>query len=117
MVGAVLRHIGLAEDIPGNSLHALIGPGDAGYLALHRLSSPSRYLDAFFFTRTALQNALARSVAGRAILRVTVAVILEHLLHDFGLEFAVGALGDLGQVEVLDRIAVDVELEAAAQRG
>src|SRR6202040_3431852 len=47
MVGAVLRHIGLAEDIPGNSLHALIGAGDAGDLAFHRLFSPSRYLDAF----------------------------------------------------------------------
>ncbi len=46
-----------------------------------------------------------------------VGVVLEHLLHDLGLELAVGALGDLDQIEVLDRIVVGVELEAAAQRG
>ena len=45
-----------------------------------------------------------------------VGVVLEHLLDDFGLELAVGALGDLDQVEVLDRIVVGVELEAATQR-
>src|ERR1700686_3589335 len=120
MVGAVLRHIGLAEDIPGNSLHALIGPGDAGYLALHRLISPFRYLDALS-SRGAVapspENALVCSVARRAILGVTVAIIREDLLHDLGLEFAIRALGDLGQIKVLDRIAVNVEFEAAAQRG
>jgi hypothetical protein len=48
MFGAVLRHIGLAEDIPGNSLHALVGPGDAGYLGFHRLvSSLIVYFDGF----------------------------------------------------------------------
>ncbi len=26
----VLRHIGLAEDVPGDALHAFIGAGDAG---------------------------------------------------------------------------------------
>src|ERR1700687_696216 len=56
-------------------------------------------------------------VARCAILGVTVAVILEYLLGDLGLEFAVGAFGNLGQVEILDRIAVGVELESAAQRG
>src|SRR5258706_15272045 len=56
-------------------------------------------------------------VAWRAILGVTVAVILEHLLGDLGLEFAVRAFGDLGKVEILDRIAVGVEFEPAAQRG
>src|SRR5882757_9704340 len=52
-----------------------------------------------------------------AVLGVAVAVVLEHLLHDFGLEFSVRALGDLGEVKILDRVAVAVELEAAAQRG
>src|ERR1700722_7727549 len=66
---------------------------------------------------TSLENAVARSISRRAILGVAVAVILEHLLDDFGLEFAVRAFGDLGQIEVLDRIAVGIELEAAAQRG
>src|ERR1700731_4525979 len=118
MVGAVLRHIGLAEDIPGNSLHALIGAGDAGDLAFHRLFSPSRYLDAFSSREpisTSPENASVRSVARCAILGVTIAVIFENLLYDLGLEFAVDALGDLGQIEVLNRIAIDVEFEAAAQ--
>ena len=45
-----------------------------------------------------------------------IGVVLEHLLDDLGLELAVGALGDFHQVEVLDRIVVGVELEAATQR-
>src|SRR5882757_8525989 len=53
-------------------------------------------------------------VARHTILGVTIAVILEYLLDNFGLEFAVGTFGDLGEIEVLDRIAVGVELEAAA---
>src|SRR5258705_10756366 len=52
----------------------------------------------------------------RAVLGVAVAVIGKHLLDDLGLELAVGTLGDLGQIKILDRIAVDVELEIAAQR-
>src|SRR6266403_1460315 len=56
-------------------------------------------------------------VARRAFLGVTVTVILENFLDDLGLEFTVRAFGDLGQVKILDRIAVDVELEAATQRG
>jgi len=45
MLGAVFRHIGLAEDIPENSLHALVSAGDAGYLAFHCLVSlPVSYL-------------------------------------------------------------------------
>src|SRR5215471_5457159 len=52
----------------------------------------------------------------RTILGVRIGVVLEHLLDDLGLELAVGALGDLDQVEVLDRIVVGVELEAPAQR-
>src|SRR6516164_8657326 len=55
-------------------------------------------------------------LARRAFLGVAVAVILEYLLHDFGLEFPVRSLGHLGQVEVLDRIAVGVEFECTAQR-
>src|SRR6516225_3008278 len=47
----------------------------------------------------------------RAIFGVGVAVIREHLLDDLGLVFAVGPLGDLGQIEVLYRIVVVVELE------
>src|SRR6202011_2486605 len=48
MLGAVFRHIGLAEDIPGNSLHALVGPGDPGDLAFHGLVSlPIVYLTGF----------------------------------------------------------------------
>src|ERR1700694_1604370 len=66
---------------------------------------------------TSPENALVGSVARCAILGVTVAVIFENLLYDLGLEFAVGALGDLGQIEVLNRIAIDVEFETAAQRG
>src|SRR5437868_13758574 len=56
-------------------------------------------------------------VARRAFLGVTVAIILEYLLDNLGLKFAVGAFGDLGQVEILDRIAAGVDLETAAQRG
>src|SRR5258706_16137416 len=65
----------------------------------------------------ALFPSLIALVARRAFLGVTVAVIFEYLLDDLGLEFAIRALGDLGQVEILDRIAVGVELEIAAQRG
>src|SRR5882724_12420568 len=80
---------------------------------------PFRYLDAFSSRETisaSLESALVCSVAGRAILGVTVAIILKDLLNDLGLEFAVGAFGHLGQIEVLDRIAIDVEFETAAQR-
>src|SRR5215470_13452573 len=37
----------------------------------------------------------------RTILGVRIGVVLEHLLDDLGLELAVGALGDLHQIEVL----------------
>src|ERR1700738_3238912 len=48
MLGAAFRHIGLAEDIPGNSLHALVGPDDPGDLAFHGLVSlPIVYLTRF----------------------------------------------------------------------
>src|SRR5258705_11598892 len=65
----------------------------------------------------ALFPSLIALVARRAFLGVTVAIIFEYLLDDLGLEFPIGALGDLGQLEILDRIAVGIELEAAAQRG
>src|SRR5262249_22070715 len=68
---------------------------------------------------TAQTECLALNVATslhRTILGVRIGVVLEHLLDDLGLELAVGALGDLDQVEVLDRIVVGVELEAPAQR-
>src|SRR5258707_2425786 len=64
----------------------------------------------------ALFPSLIALVARRAFLGVTVAVIFEYLLDNLGLEFAIGAFGDLGQVEILDRIAVGIELEPAAQR-
>src|SRR4051812_11449152 len=98
MLAHALRHIGLAKDAPGNSLDALIGAGDAGDFDLHWLF-PSQKL----FRR-------------RAILGVAVTIVGKHLLDDLGLEFSVRTLGELGQIEILDRIAVDVELEVAAQR-
>src|ERR1700736_1326226 len=52
----------------------------------------------------------------RAVLGVTVAVFLKDLLHDLGLEFAVRTLRHLGQVKVLDRIAIGVEFESATER-
>src|SRR5260370_34199539 len=55
-------------------------------------------------------------VARRAFLGVTVAIILEHLLDNLGLEFAIGAFGDLGQVEILNRISVGIEFDTAVQR-
>src|ERR1700704_4518332 len=56
-------------------------------------------------------------VGRRAILGVTVTVILEYLLDNLGLEFTIRAFCDLGQVKILDRITVAVEFEPAAQRG
>src|SRR5712671_1255839 len=58
----------------------------------------------------ALFPSLIVLVARRAFLGVTVAVILKYLLDNLGLEFPVRAFGDLGQVEILDRIAVGIEL-------
>ncbi len=52
----------------------------------------------------------------RAVGGVTVAEVAEHLFRDFGLVFAVGALGDPNQIEVLDREMIVVEPEIAAQR-
>src|ERR1700687_1344276 len=79
----------------------------------------NRYLDAFSSREpvsTSLENALGCLIARGAILGVTVAIILEHLLDNLGLEFAIGTFGDLGQVEILNRIAVGIKLETAAQR-
>src|SRR5207244_3406572 len=58
-----------------------------------------------------------RTSLHRAVLDVWIGVVGEYLLGDLGLEFAVGALGDLHQIEILDRVVVGVELELAAQRG
>src|SRR4051795_1413596 len=60
--------------------------------------------------------AAPRRLLHRTILHVRIRVVLEHLLHDLGLEFAVAALRHLHQIEVLDRVVVGVELEGAAQR-
>ena len=43
MLGDVLRHIGLAEDVPGNSLNALVGASDAGDFGLHDLIGAIRF--------------------------------------------------------------------------
>src|SRR5579872_1722370 len=51
-----------------------------------------------------------------ALVGVGVDVIGEYPLDDLRLVFAVGALGRLDQIEILDRIVVDAELELAAQR-
>src|ERR1700674_614815 len=51
-----------------------------------------------------------------AVFGVAVALALENLLHDLGLELAVGALGHLHEIEVLHREAVGVELEWSAHR-
>src|SRR5207237_1261058 len=56
-------------------------------------------------------------VTGLAVLGIAVDRIREHLFDDLGLEFSIRPLRDLGQVKILDRIAVGIELEAAAQRG
>src|SRR4051812_47109934 len=63
-----------------------------------------------------LPHATCGLVRRLAVLGVAVAVILKDFLDDLGLELAVRALGDLRQVEILDRIAVGVELEGDAQR-
>src|SRR5258708_26040544 len=55
-------------------------------------------------------------LARRAVLGVTVAVILVHLLDDLVLEFPIWTFCDLGQVKILDRITIRAELEPAAQR-
>jgi hypothetical protein len=43
MRGDALGNIGLAEDVPGNSLDALIGPGDAGDFGFHEFN-PSLFV-------------------------------------------------------------------------
>src|SRR5205085_4307999 len=58
----------------------------------------------------------ARASLHPAILDVRIGVVGEHFLHDLGLVLAVGALGDLHQIEVLNRVVVGVVLELAAQR-
>jgi hypothetical protein len=35
MLGDAFGHVGLAEDIPGDALNALIGAGDPGDFGLH----------------------------------------------------------------------------------
>src|SRR5512135_71136 len=53
----------------------------------------------------------------RTVLGMRIGEVSEHLFVDFSLEFAIGAFGNFDQIEVLDRIIVRVEFEAAAQRG
>src|ERR1041384_1490566 len=42
VLGAALRHVDLAEDVPGDALNAFIGAGDARDVARHR-RTPSLY--------------------------------------------------------------------------
>src|SRR5829696_8996458 len=67
-----------------------------------------------FYSPFAIRYSPAGLARRLAVLRIHVAVVLEDLLDDLGLELAVRALCDLHQVEVLDRIAVGVELERPA---
>src|SRR5512139_2906449 len=53
----------------------------------------------------------------RTVLGMRVGKVSEDLFVYFSLEFAIGTFGDFDQIEVLDRIIVRVELEAAAKRG
>jgi len=53
----------------------------------------------------------------RAVLGISIGKVREDLFLDLSLEFTICALAHLDQIEVLDRIAVGVELEVAAQRG
>src|SRR3954447_15871492 len=57
-----------------------------------------------------------RASLHRTVLGMGIGIVLEHLLDDLSLELAVGALGNLDQIEVLDRIVVGVELEPPTQR-
>src|SRR3954447_12754285 len=59
-----------------------------------------------------LRNRKSSNSFHRAVLGVRVGIVLEDLLVDLGLELAVGTLGDLHQIEILDRIMVGVEAEA-----
>src|SRR5271166_3808557 len=52
----------------------------------------------------------------RTFLGVGVGIVLEHLFHDLRLILAVRALDHLDQIEVLNRIMIDIESEIAAQR-
>src|SRR6202165_109740 len=105
------------QEIPCMPSFARVMPVISLFIALF---PSNHYLGASFSREpvtASLANALDRLVAWRAILGVAVAVILEYFLGDLGLEFTVGAFGNLGQVEILNRIAVGIELETAAQRG
>src|SRR5574337_1075368 len=68
------------------------------------------------WTTTSARGTVRWRSAHLAVLDVRVGHVAEHLLDDLGLVAAVGALRDLGQVEVLDGIVVGVEAELAAQR-
>src|SRR5581483_11403342 len=72
-----------------------------------------------FFEKCAPSSGGARNCAVLlqfAVLGVAVGAVREDFFHDLRLEFAVGAPGDLGEVEVLDRVSVDVELERPPHR-
>src|SRR5579883_648154 len=64
------------------------------------------------FSACTSQSAMS---AQRALLGETVGLAAEHLLHDLRLVKTVRPLRRLHQVEILDRVAVGVELEGAAR--
>src|SRR5262245_13567677 len=57
----------------------------------------------------------ARALLHRAFRCVGVFVVLEYLFDNLGLIFAIRALGDLDQIEILNGIVISVEFEIAAQ--
>src|SRR5450631_4381366 len=57
-----------------------------------------------------------RDLLRLTILCVPVSIICKYFFDDFRLEFTVGALCDLRQIEILNRISVAIEFERAPQR-
>src|SRR5271166_6745937 len=69
------------------------------------------------WTARSAKDTAAAPLLHHAVRSVMVDIILEHALHDLGLVFAVGSLGRLDEIEILDRVVVDPKLELATQRG
>src|SRR5215467_10243122 len=96
-------------------------PAEVGFIRLRPFQMPNSGKPEFRWEREQIERAgwtlprSRRTSLHRTILGVRIGVVLEHLLDDLRLELAVGALGDLDQIEVLDRVMVGVELEAPAQ--
>src|SRR5271166_6610266 len=67
------------------------------------------------WTARSAKDTAAAPLLHLAVCSVAVDIVLEYALHDLGLVFAIGALGRLDEIEILDGIVVDPELELAAQ--